>query len=35
MSYAAAVGLFQSGIALVLIVTVNWIARKVSDVSLF
>ncbi|MCJ8014954.1 ABC transporter permease subunit [Paenibacillus sp. KQZ6P-2] len=35
LSYAAAVGLFQSGIALILIVTVNWIARKVSDVSLF
>ncbi|WP_309270856.1 ABC transporter permease subunit [Paenibacillus sp.] len=35
LSYAAAVGLFQSGIALILIVIVNWIARKVSDVSLF
>ncbi|MEK5642381.1 protein lplB [Paenibacillus rhizosphaerae] len=35
LSYAAAVGLFQSLIALVLIVTVNRIARKVSDVSLF
>lgn len=35
LSYAAAVGLFQSLIALILIVTVNRIARKVSDVSLF
>jgi len=35
ISYAAAVGLFQSLIALILIVTVNRIARKVSDVSLF
>jgi putative aldouronate transport system permease protein len=35
LSYAAAVGLFQSVIALILIVTVNRIARKVSDVSLF
>lgn len=35
LSYAAAVGLFQSLIALVLILTVNRIARKVSDVSLF
>lgn len=35
LSYAAAVGLFQSLIALVLIVTVNRIAKKVSDVSLF
>ncbi|NIK80248.1 putative aldouronate transport system permease protein [Paenibacillus castaneae] len=35
LSYAAAVGLFQSIIALILIVTVNRIARKVSDVSLF
>jgi len=35
LSYAAAVGLFQSFIALILIVTVNRIARKVSDVSLF
>jgi len=35
LSYAAAVGLFQSLIALILIITVNRIARKVSDVSLF
>ncbi|WJH33756.1 ABC transporter permease subunit [Paenibacillus aurantius] len=35
LSYAAAVGLFQSVIALVLIVTVNRVARKISDVSLF
>jgi putative aldouronate transport system permease protein len=35
ISYAAAVGLFQSVIALILILTVNRIARKVSDVSLF
>lgn len=35
LSYAAAVGLFQSLIALILIVTVNRIARKFSDVSLF
>ncbi|MBM7564787.1 ABC transporter permease [Paenibacillus sacheonensis] len=35
LSYAAAVGLFQSVIALVLILTVNRVARKVSDVSLF
>lgn len=35
LSYAAAVGLFQSLIGLILIVTVNRIARKVSDVSLF
>ncbi|WP_274653183.1 ABC transporter permease [Paenibacillus humicola] len=35
LSYAAAVGLFQSVIALILILTVNRIARKVSDVSLF
>jgi putative aldouronate transport system permease protein len=35
LSYAAAVGLFQSVIAFILILTVNRIARKVSDVSLF
>ncbi|QHW29901.1 sugar ABC transporter permease [Paenibacillus rhizovicinus] len=35
LSYAAAVGLFQSVIALILILTVNRVARKVSDVSLF
>lgn len=35
MSYAAAVGLFQSGIGFILIMVVNWIARKKSDVSLF
>lgn len=35
LSYAAAVGLFQSFIALVLILTVNRLARKISDVSLF
>lgn len=35
LSYAAAVGLFQSVIGLILIVTVNWIARKTSEVSLF
>jgi putative aldouronate transport system permease protein len=35
LSYAAAVGLFQSIIGLILILTVNRIARKVSDVSLF
>lgn len=35
LSYAAAVGLFQSLIALILIVTANRIARKFSDVSLF
>jgi putative aldouronate transport system permease protein len=35
LSYAAAVGLFQSVIGLILILTVNRIARKVSDVSLF
>ncbi|BBH20408.1 maltose ABC transporter permease [Paenibacillus baekrokdamisoli] len=35
LSYAAAVGLFQSLIALILIVTVNRIARKFSDVTLF
>lgn len=35
LSYAAAAGLFQSLIALILIVTVNQVARKVSDVSLF
>ncbi|MBO7743312.1 sugar ABC transporter permease [Paenibacillus sp. MWE-103] len=35
LSYAAAVGLFQSIIALILILTVNKVARKVSDVSLF
>lgn len=35
LSYAAAVGLFQSVIGLILILTVNRIARKASDVSLF
>ncbi|MBW7456945.1 ABC transporter permease [Paenibacillus sepulcri] len=35
LSYAAAVGLFQSLIALILVVTVNQLARKYSDVSLF
>ncbi|QGQ95307.1 sugar ABC transporter permease [Paenibacillus psychroresistens] len=35
LSYAAAVGLFQSFIALILVVSVNQIARKYSDVSLF
>ncbi|SEL97074.1 carbohydrate ABC transporter membrane protein 1, CUT1 family [Paenibacillus sp. cl141a] len=35
LSYAAAVGLFQSIIGLILVLTVNRIARKVSDVSLF
>jgi putative aldouronate transport system permease protein len=35
LSYAAAVGLFQSLIALILVVSVNRIARKFSDVSLF
>jgi putative aldouronate transport system permease protein len=35
ISYAAAVGLFQSVIALILILTVNRIARKFSDVTLF
>ncbi|GGD81547.1 ABC transporter permease [Paenibacillus nasutitermitis] len=35
LSYAAAVGLFQSLIALILILTVNRVAKKVSDVSLF
>jgi putative aldouronate transport system permease protein len=35
LSYAAAVGLFQSLIALILVVSVNQFARKFSDVSLF
>ena len=35
LSYAAAVGLFQSVIGLILILTVNRIARKVSEISLF
>ncbi|TDF95970.1 sugar ABC transporter permease [Paenibacillus piri] len=35
LSYAAAVGLFQSIIGLLMILTVNRIARKVSDISLF
>ncbi|WII37032.1 ABC transporter permease [Paenibacillus thiaminolyticus] len=35
LSYAAAVGLFQSLIGLILILIVNQIARKKSDVSLF
>jgi putative aldouronate transport system permease protein len=35
ISYAAAVGLFQSTIALILILIVNRLARKYSDVSLF
>jgi putative aldouronate transport system permease protein len=35
LSYAAAVGLFQSFIALILVVSVNQLARKYSDVSLF
>lgn len=35
LSYAAAVGLFQSFIALILVVSVNQLARKFSDVSLF
>ncbi len=35
ISYAAAVGLFQSIIALILILTVNRLARKYSEVSLF
>ncbi|MFD0693176.1 ABC transporter permease [Paenibacillus sp. GCM10027628] len=35
LSYAAAVGLFQSFIGLVLILAVNRLARKYSDVSLF
>lgn len=35
LSYAAAVGLFQSFIGLVMILTVNRIARKVSEISLF
>ncbi|MCL6457292.1 MAG: ABC transporter permease subunit [Gorillibacterium sp.] len=35
LSYAAAVGLFQSAIGLTMILTVNKLARKFSDVSLF
>ncbi|TFE27529.1 ABC transporter permease [Cohnella luojiensis] len=35
ISYAAAVGLFQSVIALILILTVNRLSRKYSEVSLF
>lgn len=34
-SFAAAVGLFQSAIALVLVVGSNWISRKVSETSLW
>jgi putative aldouronate transport system permease protein len=35
LSYAAAIGLFQSIIGLILILTVNKIARRVSDISLW
>ena len=34
-SFAAAIGLFESVINIVLLVTVNWIARKVSEDSLW
>ena len=34
-SFSAAVGMFESVINLVLLVTVNFISRKVSDSSLF
>ena len=34
-SYSAAIGLFNNIINLILLVLVNWIARKVSDISLW
>ena len=34
-SYATAVGLFQSLVGLVLLLTVNWIARRINESSLF
>jgi putative aldouronate transport system permease protein len=34
-SFAAAVGLFNSGINFILIIIVNFVARRVSDISLF
>ena len=34
-SYAAAIGLFQSVIALILIVLVNQLARRIDDASLW
>ena len=34
-SYSSAIGLFNNVINLILLVLVNWIARKVSDISLW
>ena len=34
-SFSSAVGLFNSGINCIILLTVNWISKKLGDVSLF